>query len=170
MEASWGVEGGRSLLSDALASSLLSLGGSWCYLFITKWGKIKALPSAGTEQCGPVPIPLLHFTLLHSLKTNPGFGEALLCTDLLLIFQILCPRTAHSASPSPWCSPVRQAQPKPFSCNLPNNRVVFLSVSDVARGIFFPPFPLLISKQSLLQQPPLREPGATLPGGLCSSQ
>lgn len=88
---SWlGVERGRSLLRDALASSLLGLDGSWCYVLITEGlgmgnREIKSLPSAGTEQRGPVPIPLLHFTFLPSLKRNPGFAEPLPCTDFPFI-------------------------------------------------------------------------------------
>lgn len=122
LEAGWGAEGGRSLLRDALASSLLALDGSWCYLLISEglgmeYGEIKSLPSAGTEQCGPVPIPLLQFTFLPFLKRNAGFAEPLPCIDFPFIFQ--CPRAAHGESPSPQCSTVHQAQPKPFSCNLP---------------------------------------------------
>lgn len=71
--------------------------------------------------------------------------------------------------PAPAAQPCTGLSPNPFPVTSLNNRVVFLSVSDVARGIFFP-LSLLISKQPLLQQPLLREPGATLPGGLCSSQ
>lgn len=112
-------EGGRSLLRDALASSLLSLGGTRCYLLITEGlgmgnGEIKALPSAGTEQRGSVPIPLLHFTFLTSLKRNLGLAEPLPCIDFPFIFPISCPSPAHGASPSPWCLTVHQAQPKPF--------------------------------------------------------
>lgn len=108
----------------ALASSLLGLGGSRCYLLLTEGlgmgkGEIKALPSAGTEQCEPVPIPLLHFVFLPSLKRNLGLAEPLPCIDFPFIFPIPCPRGAPGASPSPWRSTLHQAQPKPFSCNLP---------------------------------------------------
>lgn len=96
----------------ALASSLLGLAGSRCYLLLTEGlgmgkGEIKALPSAGTEQCEPVPIPLLHFIFLPSLKRNLGLAEPLPCRDFPFIFPIPCPRAAHGASPSPW----RESQP-----------------------------------------------------------
>lgn len=108
----------------ALASSLLGLGGNRCYLLLTEGlgmgkGEIQALPSAGTEQCGPVPILLLHFTFLLFLKRNLGLAEPLPCIDFPFIFPVPCPRAAHGTSPSPCCSTLHRAQPKPFSCNLP---------------------------------------------------
>lgn len=151
---------------DALASSRLGLGGSRCYLLITEGlgmgkGEIKALPSAGTEQCGSVLIPLLHFTSLPSLKRNLGLAEPLPCTDFPFIFPIPHPRTAQGGVPGPGAQPCIGLSPNPFPVTSLNNRLVFLSVSDVARGIFFSPLSLLISK---FQQPLLREPWGNSPG------